>query len=175
MPKPKLEQPQLQLEYVEPLEGESLPSYFHRFRYGKGNRLSTPSWLTQEAGIGPVLARWERFQYNPYPNRKELKAVGSLIGISPKRLAEMLPPESEEVVQNTIRFCAACYLKHPCHQMKWQLRSTEGCDQHQLRLLSKCPGTGCRKKFSIQSILTNDFCEKCGMPYKRMVKYQKAY
>jgi len=52
------------------LSGESLSHFLGRFR--RGNHL-TPSSLGQIAKIGAVVARWERFQFNPYPGVAELE------------------------------------------------------------------------------------------------------
>ena len=57
---------------VEPKDGESFSHFLGRVR--RLNHL-TPSSLGQLAGIGIVVARWERFHLNPFPTSNELKAA----------------------------------------------------------------------------------------------------
>lgn len=103
------------------------------------------------SGLGAVIGRWEKFRFNPPPNRKQIEALGKVVGIDADRLVQMLPPKSVGIQVNTIRLCAACYVKNPCHQMKWQFKQTEKCDRHQLRLLSECPN--CKARFQISCTL----------------------
>ncbi|WNZ47520.1 TniQ family protein [Leptolyngbya boryana CZ1] len=120
----------------EPYEGESLSHFLGRFR--RQNHF-TPSGLGQLAGIGAVVARWERFRLNPPPSQIELEALAEVVGVSAGRLATMLPPKGVGMQLSPIRLCGACYGETPCHQIEWQYKSVWKCDRHQLKLLSKCP------------------------------------
>ena len=60
---------------VEPYEGESVSHFLGRFR--RANEL-TPSGLGRVAGIGAVVARWEKFHLNPFPTWRELEAIAAL-------------------------------------------------------------------------------------------------
>jgi hypothetical protein len=40
--------------------------------------------------------------------------------------------------------------------MEWQLKSTAGCETHQLRLLSKCPSCGAR--FKVPALWEDGYC-----------------
>ena len=60
------------LTKVEPLEGESISHFLGRFRRAKGNRFSAASGLGEVVGLGAVLARWEKFYFNPFPTQQEL-------------------------------------------------------------------------------------------------------
>lgn len=60
---------------VESLEGESLSHFLGRVR--RKNHLSC-SALGDLAGIGAVIARWEKFRHNPFPSDAELNALGEL-------------------------------------------------------------------------------------------------
>lgn len=62
---------------VEPYEGESLSHFLGRFR--RRNYLS-PSALGDLAGIGGVVARWERFHLNPFPRDNELNSLAEVNG-----------------------------------------------------------------------------------------------
>lgn len=158
--------------YVEPYDGESISHYFGRYRREETVSISSPSRLSQAAGIGPVLARWEKFRFNPFPTKAELEAIGKLIGLDAERLLQMLPPQGERMKLEPIRLCAGCYAEAPYHRLEWQFQSTAGCDIHQLRLLSKCPG--CEEPFPIPALWAKGECRKCRMPFKIMVKWQKG-
>lgn len=154
-------------------EGESIASYLYRLRLQ--NSVSAPSSLSQSLGLGIALNRWEKFRFNPFPTEEELALLSDFCGEPLERLMKSLPPEHERkrFMNNTIRLCAACCVKSPYHQLKWQFNSVAGCDRHRIRLLSQCPG--CKKKFAIVSTLwTKGKCE-CGMLLTRMVKYQAKY
>ena len=75
---------------VEPFAGESLSHFLGRFR--RQNHLS-PSALGDLAGVGAVIARWERFHFNPFPSDVELAAVAGVVGVTPERIRQMLAPE----------------------------------------------------------------------------------
>jgi hypothetical protein len=154
---------------VEPLEGESFSHFLGRFR--RRNHL-TPSALGQLAGIGAVVARWQRFHLNPFPNAKELEGLANVVGVEALRLREMLPPQGVGMNCNTIRLCGACYAELPCHRMEWQFKSTAGCERHQLRLLSKCPRCGAR--FKIPALWEDGCCDRCRLTFGGMTNYQKA-
>ena len=81
---------------IQPYEGESLSHFLGRFR--RANHLSAAG-LGNLAGIGAVIARWERFHFNPRPSQKELEAIAklcckqfaSVVEVDAQRLTEMLP------------------------------------------------------------------------------------
>lgn len=154
---------------IEPYEGESFSHFLGRFR--RPNHL-TPSGLGQLAGIGAVVARWERFHLNPFPSAKELEALASVVGVSADRLAEMLPPQCVGMQWSPIRLCGACYGETPSHRMEWQYKSVWKCDRHQLKLLSKCPR--CEAPFKIPAFWEDGVCHRCQMPFAEMSIYQKA-
>ncbi|MEH1931206.1 hypothetical protein [Nostoc sp.] len=104
--------------YVEPNEGESISHYFGRFRRHEAVCVSSPGTLSKAAGIGPVLARWEKFRFNPFPSQKELEAIAKLIGLDVDRIAQMLPPKGEKMKMEPIRLCAACYAEQPYHRLE---------------------------------------------------------
>lgn len=160
---------------VEPLPGESIANYLLRFRRLELNSISAPSALSLAADLGFAINQWERFQFNPFPAKNNLKKLKKFIGLEAEQLFEMFPPESERkhFLHNTIRLCAACCVESLYHRLSWQFHSVSGCDQHRLRLLSKCPH--CEKKFSIDApFWINGKCE-CGMRAGKMVKHQKPY
>jgi hypothetical protein len=154
---------------VEPLEGESFSHFLGRFR--RRNHL-TPSALGQLAGIGAVVARWERFHLNPFPSTKELEGLAKVVGVEAQRLREMLPPQGVGMKCDPIRLCGACYAESPCHRMEWQFKSTAGCETHQLRLLSKCPKCGAR--FKVPALWEDGCCDRCRLPFGEMAEYQKS-
>ena len=90
---------------VEPFEGESLSHFLGRFR--RQNHLS-PSALGDLAGVGAVIARWERFHLNPFPSDAELAAVAEVVGVTPERLRQMLAPEGVKI---KYRFQSPCRSK----------------------------------------------------------------
>lgn len=153
---------------VEPLEGESLSHFLGRFR--RANEL-TPSRLGKAAGIGAAIARWEKFRFNPPPNRQQLEALAKVVGVQANRLAQMLPPKGVGMNLEPIRLCGACYAEEPCHRMEWQFKQTVGCDHHQLRLLSECPN--CKARFKIPALWVDGHCQRCFMTFAEMAKYQK--
>lgn len=157
--------------HVEPYEGESISHYFGRYRREETVSISSPSRLSQEAGIGPVLARWEKFRFNPFPTKEELEAIGRLIGLDAERLLQMLPSKGEPMKLEPIRLCAACYAEAPYHRLKWQFQSTTGCERHRLRLLSKCPG--CEAPFPFPVLWVKGECQKCRMLFRTIAKWQK--
>lgn len=159
--------------YVEPYEGESISHYFGRYRRSEAVCVSSPGSLGKAAGIGSVLARWEKFRLIPFPTQEELEAIGSLIGLDAQRLFQMLPPKGEGMKMEPIRLCAACYSEQPYHRIEWQFQSTAGCEKHKLRLLSRCPN--CSQPFAIPAKWEKGECQKCRMPFKSMAKRQKSY
>jgi len=154
---------------IEPYDGESLSHFLGRFR--RPNHL-TPSGLGQLAGIGAVVARWERFHLNPFPSQKELEALAGVVGVSAERLAEMLPPKGVGMQWTPIRLCGACYGEIPCHRMEWQYKSVWKCDRHQLKLLSKCPN--CEAPFKMPALWEDGICHRCHLPFSEMRTYQKS-
>ena len=153
---------------VEPYEGESFSHFLGRFR--RPNHL-TPSGLGQLAGIGAVVARWERFHLNPFPSCKELEALASVLGVSADRLTAMLPPQGVGMQWSPIRLCGACYGETPCHRIEWQYKSTWKCDRHQLRLLAKCPQ--CEAQFRTPALWSDAACQRCSKPFAKMAELQK--
>ena len=155
---------------VEPFAGESLSHFLGRFR--RQNHLS-PSALGDLAGVGAVIARWERFHLNPFPLDKELAAVAEVVGVTPERFRQMLAPEGVKMKCEPIRLCGACYEEEPCHRLEWQYQSTGGCARHQLRLLSKC--RNCQAEFPIPALWEDGCCTRCRLSFGKMVEWQKSY
>ena len=153
---------------IQPYEGESLSHFLGRFR--RANHLSAAG-LGNLAGVGAVIARWERFHFNPRPSQQELEAIASVVEVDAQRLAEMLPPAGVSMQHEPIRLCGACYAETPCHQIKWQFKETGGCDRHNLRLLSKCPN--CDARFKIPALWELGVCQRCLMTFTEMAEFQK--
>ena len=153
---------------IEPYPGQSLSHFLGRFR--RANHLS-PAGLGKLAGIGAVVARWERFHFNPRPSQQELEAIASVVEVGADRLAQMLPPLGVGMQHEPIRLCGACYAEAPCHLIEWQFKETGGCDQHNLRLLSKCPK--CETRFKIPALWEYGFCHRCRTPFAEMAECQK--
>ncbi|HAX78807.1 MAG TPA: hypothetical protein DCY88_24005 [Cyanobacteria bacterium UBA11372] len=154
---------------LEPLEGESLSHFLGRFR--RANNL-TPTGLGKMAGLGGAIARWEKFRFNPPPSRQQLEALAVVVGVESDRLQQMLPPPGVGMKLEPIRLCGACYAEVPCHEIKWQFKTTAGCDRHGLRLLSECPNCGAR--FKVPSLWVDGWCQRCFMNFGEIVKYQKV-
>lgn len=152
---------------VEPYEGESLSHYLGRFR--RQNHL-TPGGLGTMAGIGAVVARWEKFHLNPYPTQTQFEALGKVLGFSPQRLWAMLP-QGEGMQCEPIRLCGACYGENPCHRIEWQYKSVWRCDRHNLKLLSKCPK--CKANFKIPALWNDGFCSRCYLSFSALANWQK--
>ena len=155
---------------VEPFEGESLSHFLGRFR--RQNHLSA-SALGDLAGVGAVIARWERFHLNPFPSDAELAAVAEVLGVTPDRIRQMLAPEGVKMKCEPIRLCGACYQEEPYHRLEWQYQSTGGCDRHRLRLLSKC--RNCQAEFPIPALWEDGCCTRCRLSFGKMVEWQKSY
>ncbi|MCF4967584.1 TniQ family protein [Nostoc sp. CMAA1605] len=155
---------------VEPYQGESLSHYLGRFR--RANEL-TPTGLGKAARLGGAVARWEKFRFNPPPSRQQLEALAIVVGVEANRLEQMLPPAGEGMKMEPIRLCAACYAESPCHKIEWQLKVTQGCKQHQLRLLSECLNCGAR--FKVPALWVDGWCQRCFTPFAEMGKFQKRY
>jgi hypothetical protein len=153
---------------VEPYEGESLSHFSGRFR--RPNHL-TPSGLGRLAGIGAVIARWERFHLNPPPSSQDFVALAKVTGVSAERLVEMLPPTGVGMQWSPIRLCGGCYADTRCHRMEWQYKAIWKCDRHSLKLLSKCPG--CEAPFKMPARWEDGCCHRCRMAFGEMSTYQK--
>nr|WP_290225436.1 TniQ family protein [Trichocoleus desertorum] len=153
---------------VEPYEGESLSHFLGRFR--RLNHLS-PSGLGQLAGIGAVIARWERFHLNPFPTQTELEALAKVLMVDTNRLTQMLPSKGVGMQFEPIRLCGTCYAETPCHRMEWQYKSVWKCDRHNLKLLAKCPN--CEAKFKQPSLWEAGRCERCQKAFDTMQTLQK--
>jgi TniQ len=167
------DEPSIKPWHIEPYEGESISHYFGRYRREETVSISSPSRLSQEAGLGIALARWEKFRFNPFPTEEELETIGKLIGLDAERLFQMLPPKGERMKLEPIRLCAACYAEAPYHRIEWQFQSTAGCEVHQLRLLSKCPE--CEELFTIPAWWVKGECQRCRMPFNRMMRWQRPH
>jgi hypothetical protein len=143
--------------------------------YGEreANSISASTTLSEFAGIGPALSRWEKFRFNPFPNQQELEAIGELVGLSIEQLQGMFPAKGKRLVMRSIRLCGACYREEPYHRMHWQYESTEGCEKHQLRLISRCPA--CDEKIALPVEWVEGSCKRCGMKFTSMAKRQKPY
>ena len=153
---------------IAPLEGESLSHFLGRFR--RENDLSA-SGLGKEAGIGAVVARWEKFYLNPFPSLRELEALARVVQVDAEVLREMLPPVGVGMKHEPIRLCGACYAQSPCHKIEWQFKSTQGCDRHKLRLLSECPN--CGERFKAPALWVDGWCQRCFIGFAEMARYQK--
>jgi len=154
---------------IEPYEGESLSHFLGRFR--RPNHLS-PSGLGTLAGIGAVVARWERFYLNPFPSLQELEALAGVVGVSAERLAEMLPPKGVGMQFEPVRLCGACYGGTPCHRIEWQYKSVWKCDRHNLKILVKCPN--CEAPFKMPALWEDGICHRCRISFADMSAYQKS-
>jgi len=154
---------------VEPLEGESLSHFLGRFR--RANDL-TPTGLGKAAGIGGAIARWEKFRLNPPPSRQQLQALAKVVGVDAERLEQMLPPAGVEMKMEPIRLCATCYVESACHKIEWQFKVTQGCDRHNLSLLSECPNCGAR--FKVPALWVDGWCQRCFLRFEEMVNSQKS-
>lgn len=152
---------------VEPYEGESLSHFLGRVR--SRNHLTANS-LGKLAGIGAVVARWERFHLNPYPTQAQFERLGELLDLSPERLWAMLPSKGEGMQCEPIRLCGACYGESPCHRIQWQYKLVWKCDRHQLKLLSKCPN--CEAKFKIPALWEDGTCLRCRIPFYELRVWQ---
>nr|WP_156481651.1 TniQ family protein [Anabaena sp. 4-3] len=159
------------LGYVEPYEGESISHYLGRLRRFKANSLPSGYSLGKIAGLGAVTTRWEKLYFNPFPNRQELEALASVVGVSAERFIEMLPPKGVTMKPRPIRLCAACYAEVPCHRIDWQFKDKMKCDRHNLRLLTKC--TNCETPFPIPADWAQGECPHCSLSFAKMVKRQK--
>lgn len=153
---------------VEPIEGESISHFLGRFR--RANEL-TPTGLGRAAGLGAAIARWEQFRFNPPPSQPQLEALAGVVGVGAYRLAQMSPPMGMGMNHKPIRLCGACYGEFACHQIEWQLKVTNRCARHQLRLLSECPTCGAR--FVSPALWVEGACQRCFMPFVEMLPYQK--
>ncbi|MBW4528506.1 MAG: TniQ family protein [Phormidium tanganyikae FI6-MK23] len=126
------------------------------------------------AGLGGVLiSRWEKFRLNPYPADEELAKLGKLIGLQVNELKPLFPAPGQALIRGTVRLCAACYNEAAFHRLHWQFKSVAGCEQHCLRLLSKCPH--CGTSFPLPSDWAEGKCRSCGTRFGRMSKHQKSY
>jgi hypothetical protein len=164
----EVEEIQSWLFQIEPFPGESLSHFLGRFR--RSNDL-TPTGLGTAAGLGAVIARWEKFRFNPPPSEQQLAALAVLVGVEVERLVEMLPPVGMGMKMEPIRLCGACYGESPYHRIEWQLKVTDGCQQHGLRLLSECPNCGAR--FKIPALWVDGWCHRCFTPFGEMAASQK--
>ena len=167
----KEKEDELWLTRIEPFEGESISHFLGRFRRAKGNRFSAASGLGKVAGLGAVLARWEKFYLNPFPTQEELQKLANIIEISPDRIRQMLPSQSMVTQIKPIMLCAACYREQPYHRLQWQDKNKKGCDRHQLQLLSKC--INCGTSFPIPALWSEGKCSNCHLPFAKMLRHQK--
>lgn len=154
---------------VEPLEGESISHFLGRFR--RTNYLTTGG-LGKLTRLGAVIGRWEKFYFSPFPKPGELEALAVIVGVEVERLMEMLPVKGMTLQPKPIMLCAACYGENPCHRIEWQFKQKQGCDRHQLTLLSRCPN--CQTPFSLPSTWVQGECSHCFLPFGTMVKHQRS-
>ncbi|WP_016879610.1 TniQ family protein [Chlorogloeopsis fritschii] len=96
-----------------------------------------------------------------------------VVGVEANTLEQMLPPAGVGMKMEPIRLCAACYAESPCDKIEWQLKVTQGCKQHQLRLLSECPNCGAR--FKVPALWVDGWCQRCFMPFAEMTSKQKLF
>ncbi|PSB11835.1 hypothetical protein C7B61_01870 [filamentous cyanobacterium CCP1] len=153
---------------VEPYEGESLSHFLGRFRRAN---YSAVNEIGQKSGLGAVLGRWEKFRLNPFPTQQQLEALASVVCVEADRLRLMLPPQGVGMKHEPIRLCAACYAEKPYHRLEWQFKTTRGCNDHHLRLLSECPKCGAR--FKVPSLWAEGICERCSLSFAEMANLQK--
>lgn len=165
-----METPEIQpwLFQIEPYPGESLSHFLGRFR--RANEL-TPTGLGKMAGLGGAITRWEKFRFNPSPSGEELEALAVVVGVESDRLLQMLPPAGVGMKMEPIRLCGACYAESPCHRIEWQLKTTQGCDRHSLRLLSECPN--CKARFKVPVLWVDGRCQRCFLGFVEMINFQK--
>ena len=154
---------------VEPCDGESLSHFLGRFRRAN---YATTSQLGQKTRLGGTIARWEKFYLNPFPTQQQLEALSAVVRVGAERLRLMLPPQGVGMKHEPIRLCASCYDEEPSHRIEWQFKETNGCDRHQLRLLSECPK--CGKRFKIPALWAEGHCHNCCMTFTEMRNYQKG-
>ncbi|MEH2280608.1 MAG: hypothetical protein V7K90_04575 [Nostoc sp.] len=132
------------------------------------------------AGIGAVVARWERFHFNPRPSQQELEAIASVVEVDADSLTQMLPPAGVGMQHEPIRLCGACYGENPCHRIEWQYKSVWKCvseappmeARHLLKLLAKCPN--CETPFKMPALWEDGCCHRCRMLFAEMAKQQKS-
>jgi TniQ len=155
---------------VELYDGESISHFLGRFRRAN---YSSSNELGQKTGLGFVLSRWEKFQFIPPPNQQQLEALAQVVRLDVEQLMLMFPKPGVGMKHEPIRLCAACYAETPYHRIHWQFKKTQGCDRHQLRLLSECPN--CKSRFSIPSAWIEGKCNRCQMLFVKMASRQKTY
>lgn len=153
---------------VEPLEGESISHYLGRFR--RENELSLTQ-LGKVSGLGAVIGRWEKFRFNPPPNRQQIEELAKVVGIEVNKLSLMFPSKGIGMKLDPIRLCAACYLENPYHRIEWQFKQTNRCYKHKLRLLSECPN--CKARFQTPALWVNGWCHRCFWSFAEMADSQK--
>ncbi len=162
---------ELWLTKVEPFEGESISHFLGRFRRAKGNRFSAPSGLGEVAGLGAILARWEKFYFSPFPTPQELEKLATVVMLDVDRLREMFPYQGMVTQIKPIMLCGMCYQEAPYHRLQWQDKKKRGCDLHKVKLLSKCPN--CGTSFSVPSLWKDGRCDRCHLSFTKMSKKQK--
>lgn len=157
--------------YVQilPYPSESLSHYMGRFC--RANCIST-NMLAKEAGVGHVLlSQLQKLRFNSPPTLQQLEKIGKAMGLSLSQVQAMMP--SQPMKLEPVRLCAACYQEAPCHQMHWQYKATRGCSQHGLQLLPRCPH--CRAPFRAPNIWGQPACQRCGLPFAEMERFQQPY
>ena len=139
-------------------------------RFRRANKL-TPNGLGKMAGLSGAIARWEKFRFKPPPSPQQLDGLAVVVGVERERLQEMLPHPGVGMKLEPPRLCGACYAQSPCHRIEWQFKDMQGCDLHELRLLSECPNCGTR--FKIPALWVDGWCPRCFLSFKDLVKWQK--
>lgn len=101
--------------------------------------------------------------------------LAKVIQVDTNRLIEMLPSRGVTHQPRPIKLCGACYAEVPCHRIEWQVKSAKvivGCDRHQLRLLSNCPG--CKQPFPIPALWIEGKCKHSSLPFAKMARFQRS-
>lgn len=160
--------------YLEPFDGESISHYLGRYRRQPIVSVSSPISLGLATQCGSIYYRWEKLYFNPRLTSEEITLVCSVIGLEEDALIKLLPASNESVRIKPIRFCAACYQEHPWHLMRWQYKSCQGCEHHQVKLLYACPA--CSQPFPIPAHWSERMkCMRCNFTFSRMWKKQRSW
>ncbi|MGK7899046.1 MAG: hypothetical protein AB4372_36880 [Xenococcus sp. (in: cyanobacteria)] len=150
---------------VKAEEGESLGHYLGRF--SRANYLSQAA-IAQHLG---VRLQWVEDWFSPSkrrnPSELQVIALSKLVEVPVVKLKEMFPPSNLHLAT---RLCGICYGEIPVHRRDWQKAESQKCDRHQVKLLSECPR--CQTGFRTPALWSEGCCEKCGLTFKEMGRYQ---
>jgi transcriptional regulator with XRE-family HTH domain len=151
---------------VNAYPGESLGHFLGKFR--RANVLSHKS-LAEHLGIREKwVEEWESPSKRRNPTSLQRIALSKLMDVEPERLVEMLPPERLHL---QTRLCAVCYAKTPVHRTEWQRDGEDRCDAGHY-LLNACPA--CQTDFRTPALWEDGLCERCGLAFSQMQKYQRS-